>query len=191
MSLRKATTFAFVLALLAHSAYGAAESVDQQAVKTFKGYVTELMSRYKAEKHVRVEATPICGTLDAPGFVKAAYKVSSDYKIDVRMTDSLISPYIGIVEFQWKEQYSDCENSPEQAAAQKNLSHLSHPDSLKYRYTYAFQDGKWVPADREIGSLNSTATEVEWESCKEEARQLAATKFKLDFGCSVPEPKQK
>jgi hypothetical protein len=158
------------------------QKTEQESVKKFKQYTSDLMAKYKAEKHERTEHAVYCPNLGpgATGYVKAAYEPDAGYTIDVRKTDSLITPYIGILKLQWNKRYSDCEDTREKAQAQSNLS---HPDSLEYRYTYGFQDGEWVSQGREIGNVTSEG--IQWESCREEKAYLEANGYEVDFGCSV------
>jgi hypothetical protein len=174
-----------VLVLFAPSVFVGDEKAEQEAVKTFKQYVSDLMGRYKAEKHERTGTSPHCEEGGSPPFpyLRAVYEPSVDYKIDVRKTDSLVTPYAGILEFRWNERFSVCHETREEAQAD---SKLSGSNSLKYRYTYAFQDGKWVPKDREIGSLSIDSSRWEWESCADEEAYLAPRGYEADFGCLVP-----
>ncbi len=105
-------------------------------------------------------------------FRRSRYEPSVDYGIDVRKTDSLISPYLGVVEFHWIGYRTDCAKTKEEAQAKG----LPTEENLlvKYRYTYAFQDGAWVRQKREVYYS-------EWKDCK---------KSEFDFGCSVPEKTQ-
>lgn len=152
---------------------------EADVVKSFKEYVSNLMVRYKADKHERTEFEPAyCGTTERPGYVRTSYEPSTAYKLDVRKTDSLISPYFGTLLIEWNQHYSDCKETREKAQAQLSLGHFGSGPT--YRYTYAFQDGKWVPTDREVWSTST------WESCVEERSHLAGSGYELDFGCSVP-----
>ncbi len=177
---------AAVLTLSGWSVFAGDEKTEQDAVKTFKQYVSDLIARYKAEKHERTETSPRClegGSPPPSPYLKAVYEPSVDYKIDVRKTDSLVSPYVGTLEFRWNERFSVCHETREEAEAD---SKLLGSNSLKYRYTYAFQEGKWVPKDREIGSLSIDGSRWEWESCAEEEADLAPKGYEADFGCLVP-----
>ena len=116
-----------------------------------------------------------------PEYAKSSFEPSIDYKVDVRKTESLVSPYVGTVLFKWNERYSDCQDTREKAQAQTDLK---HSDSLSYRYTYAFQDGKWVSTEAEVGSVSADNGSFYWESCADERAQLSSM-YELDFGCLV------
>ena len=178
---------AFLFALLAvsvPSAFICDEKAEQEAVNTFKRYVTDLMARYKAEKHERIERHPRCDIEGVPhGYLKATYEPDLAYTFDVRKTDSLVSPYVGILELRWKERHSDCEETRDKA---QSHSDLPYSNDLRYRYTYVFRDGKWVPHGREIGSMTAEGNEFRWESCEDERAHLEAGGYDADFGCVVP-----
>ena len=157
------------------------EKAEQDAVKMFKQHVSSLISKYNAEKHVRVEYSPLCGTTNPHGYLKASYEADLHYKLDVRRTDSLITPYVGILGLRWNERYSECRKTGEEAQTQ---SDFPHSDFLDYRYTYGYQDGKWIPQDREVGGLTDHG--VEWEQCADEKAKLEAMGYEADYGCLVP-----
>jgi hypothetical protein len=160
------------------------EKAEQQAVRSFKQYISDLMTRYKADNHQRIERPVRCQVRGKPhGYVKGTHEPGADYTFDVRKTDSLVTPYIGILELRWRDHYSECQETREKAEAQSEL-----PDGnlLKYRYTYGFQDGKWIPQGREIGSFTAEGNEFRWESCSKEQAYLEADGFEADFGCLVP-----
>jgi len=183
MNRRGLLVFLFaVLILSVPSVFSGDEKTEeQQAMKTFKQYVSDLMERYRVEKYEQVDATSHC---EGHEYVKSSYEPSVASKVDVRKTDSLVSPYAGILEFQWNERYSDCQATREKAQAQ---SDLKNSNSVNYRYTYAFQDGKWVPTEAEIGSVNpDDVSHLKWESCADDVTHLTRSGFKPDFGCTVP-----
>jgi hypothetical protein len=154
-----------------------AKRPEADVVKSFKENVSSLMARYEADKHERIEFD-YCGTgIERPGYIRASYEPNTLYAVDVRKTDSLVSPYVGILLIEWNKHYSDCEETQEKAQAQSRLGHFG---SLKYRYTYAFQDGKWVPTNHEVQGSSGM-----WESCAEEKAHLAQmrTRYELDVGC--------
>jgi hypothetical protein len=75
------------------------------------------------------------------------HEISTPYTIDVRKTDSLISPYVGTAEFGIILHIGKCHQSPEEAAKDS-----SYPTSYRegYRYTFAYQDEAWVIRSRQI-----------------------------------------
>jgi len=155
------------------------EKADQEATTKFKQYVSDLIARYKGEKHERIESglgvtVAVCGMDKLDGYVKVAYEVGT-YGIDVRKTDSLITPYVGVLELTWDSHSSRCHDTKEEAQAD---AELPKPGSFKYRYTYGFQDGKWVPQSREVRGMDSEGNEFHWSPCEGLNKQM--------IGCSVP-----
>ena len=75
------------------------------------------------------------------GWHKLTVVPKADYKLDLRSTDSLLSPYIGTIEYKtarcvtayWKTK----------AEAQKDTA-CAGQEIWQGRDTYAFQDGKWI-----------------------------------------------
>ena len=75
------------------------------------------------------------------GWHKLTVSPKADYKLDLRSTDSLLSPYVGTIEYNtarcitayWKTK----------AEAQKDTACAD-----QHRDTYAYQDGKWVLKSR-------------------------------------------
>jgi hypothetical protein len=162
-----------VMILSVPSVFAGDEKADQEATKKFKQYVSDLIAHYKAEKHERIEHDPyVCGI--GHGYAKAAFEVGT-YGIDVRKTDSLITPYVGILELKWDDHYSSCMSTKEKAQAE---SDLSLPGSFTYRYTYGFQDGKWVAQSREVRARDMEGSGWHWESCEGGNADM--------FGCAVP-----
>jgi len=155
------------------------EKAEQQAVKTFKQYVSDVVAHYKAGKHERIEHSNHCG-LQMDYYLKSAYEVG-EYRIDVRKTDSLLTPYIGVLELRWNERYSGCEETWDGAEAQ---SDLPHSDSWGYRYTYGFQEGKWVLKESEL-ERKTYEGDVVWASCAKELAYTGKRMYDPPFGCTV------
>jgi hypothetical protein len=123
------------------------------------------LSRSKADPNYR----------EVPVFRKELYEPDTEYSIDVRKTESLISPYVGFIEFKWHEHDGDCAQTKEEAEAKP-----FHATGVyqTYRYTYAFQDGTWVPEGRQIHHEDPS----ELEDCKDSNER--------DFGCHVSDKPQ-
>jgi hypothetical protein len=71
---------------------------------------------------------------------------SESAKFDVKKTDSLVSPYVGVLEFVVHERQSprySSENSARQATEFPKTYNMQH------RHTYSYQDGKWVLKSKE------------------------------------------
>src|ERR1019366_1066665 len=129
------TIFLAALVLLSPSVFAADEKAEQDAVKKFKQYVSDLITHYKSQKHERIESDPpVCVFVDRPlqGYARVAYEVGTYEIVDVRKTDSLITPYVGILELAWDSHYSSCQDTEEKAKAESNLQDKYVP--FKYHY---------------------------------------------------------
>jgi hypothetical protein len=71
--------------------------------------------------------------------------VQSSVSIDVERTTSLVSPYIGTLEFQMVEHYTAFHETREDAEAD---SAFVNSQVKTHKHSYAYQDGKWVPKTR-------------------------------------------
>jgi len=122
-------------------------------VKSFKQYIKDYVDSYKTHKRVRFLAKE-------NGGVKADFEPDQNYSIDVKTTDSLISPYIGVCEFTMMIRTTAVHTTIEEAEKDNNFIHV---ETLKHRHTYAFQEGHWVPTLRQ----NYWDYYHEWHSCDE------------------------
>ena len=93
------------------------------------------------------------------GWVKKRYCLSGEYNYDVQRTNSLISPYTAICEFNLKRSYTDFHKTKEEA--QKDNNFINSDETL-HRHTYLFQKGKWNVSKRE----NATPF-GDWFDCNE------------------------
>jgi hypothetical protein len=119
----------------------AAQSPDEKKVlDAFKSYISSHLASYKVNRRERV--TKLGG-----GWVKEYYEPEPEYSINAERTSSLISPYVGSLDFVLVRHYTDFHKTREEAVADSNF--VKH-DSAKHRHTYAYQDGKWVPKVRKF-----------------------------------------
>jgi hypothetical protein len=125
--------------LLMPSIFIGDEKADQDGVKAFKQYVSGYMTSYETDK--REQVVKLGG-----GWVKMRFEPVGVPNIDVRKTDSLISPYIGVCEFTLARHYTAFHPSREAAQADDQLV---NGGETKHKHTYAFQDGHWVPTLRQ------------------------------------------
>lgn len=194
----KVLVFVFALIVASPSGFAFDQKSEQAVVKSFKQFAADLVAGYSARKNEWAEPwqMPPCETVqdvleavhrgishaqwaeDHPHFRKGRYEPSTDYGVDVRKTDSLISPYLGVIEFRWFGRYGGCAKTREDAQAGSVSDKVEY--DVKYRYTFAFQDGAWVPQGREIYELGISKEDPDkWKDCKDNER---------DFGCHVAEP---
>ena len=69
-----------------------------------------------------------------------------DYSYDIQKTDSIVSPYEAIVTFTLKTEKTNIYNTKNEAEADNNYKSDSNDMFYisKYKYHYAYQDGKWM-----------------------------------------------
>ncbi len=140
-------------------------SEQDQAVSSFKQIVENYMKTYKQSKHEQVYHLEGSSVANIPEGWRKAYSelASDDYKVDVQKTDSLVSPYLGILEFDTKTYVSSSTYGSQEAASQAtdfpSDSSLLH----KHRHTYAYQEGQWVIQSRKWVYPG----ENEWNDCDE------------------------
>jgi hypothetical protein len=117
------------------------EKTDRDAiVASFKQYIKDNADSYKTNPREHV----VQSSLDSH-WRKLSFSFEPDYSIDIRTTDSLISPYLGICEFVIVSHTTAPHSS--EAEAEKDNNFIEDRD-VKHRHEYAFHDGHWVPVSR-------------------------------------------
>jgi len=117
-----------------------AQSPEEAAVvTTFRNYISRHLSSYEQDNRLAV-------TKLGCGWAKIYYKVEGEYGIDVQRTSSLISPYVGVCEFNLRRHYTACH--PTREGAQQDNSFVK-TDVFLHKHAYAYQDNKWGPKKRE------------------------------------------
>lgn len=124
-----------------------------EIVTSFREYLARHLASYKTNNRQTV-------TLLGGGWVTEFYKPKDETAIDVQTTNSLVSPYLAVGEFNLVRYRTAFHKTKEEAAADNN--YVAN-DETKHRHTYAYQDGKWVPKTRQnyLAILNS------WSDCNE------------------------
>jgi hypothetical protein len=107
---------------------------DAEVVASFKKHLADYATSFKTDRRERVRQT-------WGGWRKNYYGVGDNYSIDLHRTVSLISPYVGTVEFQFGMHSTAFHKTREEAEADNNF--ISY-ESLRHRHNYAYQDGVWV-----------------------------------------------
>ena|SRR5271157_1363310 len=107
----------------------------ESVVSSFQQYIRNFMGSYKTDKREHVVQSP-------GGWRNGIHEPEPDYSIDLRYTDSLISPYIGTCEFVLVSHYTAFHKTKEDA---QNDDRFVNETREKHSNTYAFQDGRWVP----------------------------------------------
>lgn len=126
---------------------------SSDVVASFKKYVADYMNSYKTDRREMVR-------LLGGGWAKEYFEPLPDAGIDVRKTDSLVSPYMGVVEFTLITRYTTFHKTRTEAEADNNFVQTRQ---TKHRHTYAYQDGSWVPKTRQ----NCLPMLDEWYECNE------------------------
>jgi hypothetical protein len=112
---------------------------DKQVVESFTAYVQQHFASYE---HNRRERTTLLGQ----GWVKMYYQPDqSAAGIDVQRTSSLVSPYIGTLEFKLVNHFTAFHKTRKEAEGDSTFVNTK---VVKHTHTYAYQDGKWVPKTR-------------------------------------------
>ncbi len=147
-----------------------AQSDDKQVVDSFKGYMQHHFDSYKTNRRERV-------TLLGGGWVKEYYEPdASSATFDVQRTSSLVSPYLGKLNFRLRAHYTAFHKTREEAAGDSNFTQVS---STLHMHTYAYQDGKWVPQARKHAGVPGTT-----EYACDEVVRVGPDAGQLDiYGC--------
>lgn len=120
-------------------AYGQSTNPDKEVVDSFKTYVHRHLASYERNHHER--ATKLGG-----GWVNEYFEPDLDStSIDVQRTSSLVSPYIGKLEFRLVRHYTAFHRTRGEAASD---SKFLRSDVALHKHSYAFQDDRWVPKVR-------------------------------------------
>ena len=141
---------------------------SSQVVSSFTNYIATFMASYKVDRRERVSKS-------SWGWTKEYYEPSGEPNIDVMRTDSLVSPYLGICEFNLVRHRTGF-HSTRADATQDNTFVAS--DMAQHRHQYAYQNAKWVQKTREYFS-NAGG---KWYDCNEVGRGDNAGTTNL-FGC--------
>jgi hypothetical protein len=126
---------------------------EKEIVKAFNKIAREYIPAHIAR-------TPT--VYNAPcGWNKWYWEPSTDYTIDVRKTDSLVSPYVGVVTFGVTSYYTACHPTREEAEKDGNYPNTY---DFEHRYTFSYQDDKWVLKSREA-KVKYNGQWGDWSPC--------------------------
>jgi hypothetical protein len=112
---------------------------DADIVASFKKHLTDYVASYKTNRRDEIRET-------SGGWCRNYYDIDENYSVDLRKTDSLISPYVGTANFAFIMHSTSFHKTKAEAEADNNFIR-SQP--LKHRHSYAYQDGAWVLTQRE------------------------------------------
>lgn len=147
-----------ILFMLVFSVFNTAFANGQEVVNSFKSFISPKIS-YVEQSYA--QASPKVIYDKGSKYTKPYYyKQTSEfeYKLDVQVTDSLMSPYIGIVELKKSVKHYNGQKTEEKAKSEYNV-HWVFID--RYRLVYNYDNGDWVFAkvtiyDDNMGGASST-----------------------------------
>jgi hypothetical protein len=148
--LRKLGWIAIMGLLMCPSVFAQDQKSERDAVvKSFKQYIKDYIDSYKTDKRQKIfyrEPNPQLGLKG--GWGKVFFEPQSGYGIDVKVTDSLVSPYSGVCEFTMTVHSIALQDTKEQAEKETNFN----VTTVKHKHTYAYQEGHWTPVGRQYHS---------------------------------------
>jgi hypothetical protein len=112
---------------------------EDQVVISFQTYIGDFMTSYKTDRREHVSWVPL-------GWSRSYYQPIGAPEIDVKRTDSLVSPYVGICEFTLLRSTTAFHKTKEEAAKDDNFVDRQE---MRHRHRYGYQGGKWAPRTRE------------------------------------------
>lgn len=158
MSYYKSITIVILFFLLCSSIYTQQDESNSEIdpVKSFKEYLSDHFASYDKDK--REQLSNLGG-----GWVKEYYEPADNYKIDVKKTNSLITPFTGFCEFTIIRHYTDFHQTMKDASKD---SEFIKTDKLIHRHKYGFQEGKWVVTSRKHKDpeLDKIEEQFNWNS---------------------------
>jgi hypothetical protein len=121
---------------------------EKEVVKAFNKTIRDYIPTHIDKEPMTFEVPCLLPSgSNTRGWRKRYYDpAGTDYTIDVRKTDSLVSPYVGTVVFAVTLYWSACH--PTEESAKKDDSYPEHYN-LTHRFTFSYQDDAWVVKARE------------------------------------------
>jgi hypothetical protein len=134
------------------------DTQEDTVVSSFQRHVADFMASYQTNNRERVDKF-------GGGWAKEAYRPIGEPSIDVKKTDSLISPYAGICEFTLRSDRTTFHKTKEEATKDNKFVESVDQD---HRHRYAFKSGKWVSTTREYHTqVDARIDSNEWYDCNE------------------------
>jgi len=138
--MRRRLLFAVVIPLLLQHLW-AQSSDEKRVIDSFDVYVHHHLDSYETNRRERVLLFPA-------GWVHQYYELDArGSKTDIQRTNSLLTPYVGTLEFRLIRHYTVFYKSREEAAADV---HFVRVDVNVHRHTYAYQSEHWLPKERKF-----------------------------------------
>lgn len=124
-----------------------AAPTDAEIVISFKQYISDNMNKVLATYNG--EHFSVIYSDSYKDWFKTRDDIDSNYKIDIKKTDSLLYPYVGTLEVNKRIAFYQHRDSKESAANDTNINRYV---TETYRFTIAYQDNQWVVTDSKINN---------------------------------------
>jgi hypothetical protein len=145
-----------VCALLGASVSHAQSGDETKVLESFKRLVQQRREVYQKG---RVYINPVEGS-----FVRLSFRLDPmSIKFDLQKTSSLVSPYVGEIEFILITDFSPRHNTADDASADKSVQIA---DTVRHKHTFAYQEGQGAPTVRKHQSIGWSTPEP-WYDCDE------------------------
>jgi len=131
----------------------------QKIVDGFKQKVDGDLQNHKSSKDVWPQKSD---EYQEAGWLSEQDEVSPNYSVNVEKTDSLVSPYLGTVEFPVTGSRSHLQNSKEEAL---EATQVEKSYSVNHRLVYAYQNGQWVFKSEKCYYYDITVDGSTWRDC--------------------------
>ena len=97
------------------------------------------------------------------------------YSIDVQTTNSLVSPYIGYLNYRMVMNYTQMHKSFSEASMDSIFYQV---DTTQHKHTYSYQNDKWV-----LKTMKHFSLDDKWESCDKPILYAEVTDNEHFLGC--------
>jgi hypothetical protein len=120
---------------------------EKQIVESFTRYVQQHFASYETNRRERTSKL-------GGGWAKSYYRPDQrSASIDVQKTASLVSPYMGTLEFQLVRYYTAFHKTRPEA---ERDSAFVNSRAATHKHSYAYQNGVWVPKTRKHVGYDGT-----------------------------------
>ena len=151
-------------------------ATEQEVVDEFKQLAKEHIESFKADNEkitfMPRETFGRSNYTAEARWIKDKYIIHNDYQFDVQKTNSLISPYTGVLIFKL-DRYVVLSYISKDDVEKNDYEPFNLNNQTEHKHTYAFQDGKWVVKERQQHDPLSTLSGMhEWRNCGNDSRCL-------------------
>lgn len=146
----------FVLFVILVASFSAQADEKAQVVKSFKSLAAGHIASFKTDNRAWVVTQSKSSTTppfesQILGYINVWFSVLPEYGIDIQVSNSLMSPYTGTLDYKVQIHSSQPHQTREEAA--KDFTEVEVSRAVDYRNTYAYQDGEWVLVSKKSESL--------------------------------------